>query len=30
MIICVNGQEDLKEYIDYFDELPNLHMRVAI
>ena len=30
MIICVNGQEDLKEYIDYFDELPNLHMRVSI
>ena len=30
MIICVNGQEDLKDYIDYFDELPNLHMRASI
>ena len=24
------NEEDLKDYIDYFYELPNLHMRASI
>lgn len=30
MIVCVNGQEDLKEDEDYFYELPNLHTRISV